>query len=423
MEIEYINDLKSNYLTSVYDGKEDDFSLIMITENKMPGCLECELRHMNGKAVLYYNISKLQSLKNLYFSKKMQKDQFEGLMQALIMLGDQLPEFFLPQKSIMLKPECIFWSLEKQEYVFLITPPEGVEGIDLPNFRELADFLVTVVDHEDQEFSERVYQFYEESYQDQLLLERYIVYDIPKALESESTWTTIENINYEEKDGITQDEEEEEQDQEEEHTAIPKGLPVLLLFVLLDVAVGLYLYRVSHEIRIISFCAIAAAAGTILFMVQLIREKRYKAKEVKENIDNKNKKELHQEIELKKDIFEKMEESKDNAEMSQTVYMDMNRQQERKLYGMGKYRRYKFLLNQLPYTIGKDDKLCECVINENTVSRMHARFVEENGEIALVDLNSTNGTFLNGLRLRPNQSVAIESEDEIIFGNVNFVYR
>ncbi len=41
----------------------------------------------------------------------------------------------------------------------------------------------------------------------------------------------------------------------------------------------------------------------------------------------------------------------------------------------------------------------------------------------ITDLNSTNGTFRNGMRLEPNASEIIEPGDEIGIGKLKFIYR
>ena len=80
-------------------------------------------------------------------------------------------------------------------------------------------------------------------------------------------------------------------------------------------------------------------------------------------------------------------------------------------------------MNSLPCTIGKLAGGVDCVIRDETVSRIHARLSKEGQEICVTDLNSTNGTFKNGLRLEPNETVAIEPGDEIRFGRMTFCYR
>lgn len=49
--------------------------------------------------------------------------------------------------------------------------------------------------------------------------------------------------------------------------------------------------------------------------------------------------------------------------------------------------------------------------------------MRQEGEIYVTDLNSTNGTFKNGLRIEPNEMVLIEPGDELRFGEMTFSYR
>lgn len=54
---------------------------------------------------------------------------------------------------------------------------------------------------------------------------------------------------------------------------------------------------------------------------------------------------------------------------------------------------------------------------EMSVSRTHAQLmIDPEGPIRLTDLGSTNGTFLNGKRLRPHQPASVEDGDRISFG-------
>ncbi len=65
----------------------------------------------------------------------------------------------------------------------------------------------------------------------------------------------------------------------------------------------------------------------------------------------------------------------------------------------------------------------DIVIKDSTISRIHARFTKQENKIYVTDMNSTNGTFKNGLRLEPNETVLIEQGDELRFGRLTFCYR
>jgi hypothetical protein len=60
---------------------------------------------------------------------------------------------------------------------------------------------------------------------------------------------------------------------------------------------------------------------------------------------------------------------------------------------------------------------------EHGVSRLHAAFRRMGHLLAIVDLNSTNGTYRNGTRLLPGQSHFLLNNDEIRFGKMLFHIR
>lgn len=71
-----------------------------------------------------------------------------------------------------------------------------------------------------------------------------------------------------------------------------------------------------------------------------------------------------------------------------------------------------------PFRIGRREG-CELCLTSQNVSGLHAEIlVEEEGELWLYDLNSTNGTFHNEQRIR--ERIRLRENDTIIFGNCSF---
>ena len=56
----------------------------------------------------------------------------------------------------------------------------------------------------------------------------------------------------------------------------------------------------------------------------------------------------------------------------------------------------------------------------NGVSRRHAALYRTRHTVSLVDLNSSNGTYLNGVKLIPLQPRLLREEDEVRLGNMRF---
>ena len=94
------------------------------------------------------------------------------------------------------------------------------------------------------------------------------------------------------------------------------------------------------------------------------------------------------------------------------------------LYGTGSCRGEQISLSELPCVIGKMREYVDQVLDDSSVSRMHARFaLDRDGQMTIRDLNSTNGTWLNGERLSPNESRSLQRGDHVRLGRMEFVYR
>ena len=93
-----------------------------------------------------------------------------------------------------------------------------------------------------------------------------------------------------------------------------------------------------------------------------------------------------------------------------------------RLYGRDRGNRID--LRTLPVTIGKSQAYADILLGDPSISRVHARIYKgEEGGIEIRDLDSTNGTWINGVRLGPNEKVRVQRGDEVRFGNVEYEYR
>ena len=61
---------------------------------------------------------------------------------------------------------------------------------------------------------------------------------------------------------------------------------------------------------------------------------------------------------------------------------------------------------------------CDIVMRDPSVSKLHAHFRVGGPKLELVDIDSQNGTRVNGRPLPPHQPSEIESGDTILFGSV-----
>jgi pSer/pThr/pTyr-binding forkhead associated (FHA) protein len=75
-----------------------------------------------------------------------------------------------------------------------------------------------------------------------------------------------------------------------------------------------------------------------------------------------------------------------------------------------------FAVADLPLIIGRSPDV-EVVVNDSNVSRQHAEVWRTSEGVAIRDLQSTNGTFVNGHRV---SAVSLSPRDDVTIGSFHF---
>lgn len=79
-------------------------------------------------------------------------------------------------------------------------------------------------------------------------------------------------------------------------------------------------------------------------------------------------------------------------------------------------------LNEDMTVIGKLETACDAVISLPTVSRIHAKIRKREEEYYLTDMNSRNGTAVNGRILLPDEEYQLQPEDEVDFAQARYIF-
>lgn len=75
------------------------------------------------------------------------------------------------------------------------------------------------------------------------------------------------------------------------------------------------------------------------------------------------------------------------------------------------------------FYIGSSQKNNYVVKGNSAVSRRHCVLIKDNGgNVFIQDLNSTNGTFVNGERAKENDRIQLHSKDEVKLGDEIYIY-
>ena len=84
----------------------------------------------------------------------------------------------------------------------------------------------------------------------------------------------------------------------------------------------------------------------------------------------------------------------------------------------------KVPLNKPVFRIGKERSYVDYFIGDNTaISRSHANIVSHDGAYYVVDTNSTNHTYVNGVMIQSNSEVKLEHGAKLRFANEEFEFN
>lgn len=379
LDVKYYRDYRYNYLIIKDNGclTENTYQRKMITENKIKGLLVSQERYINGDILLYYDITSKQSLSSIFDGKRIGMEQIRKFFVQLKDVNEMLQKYLLDGNSLVLLPEFIFQNIETGEYFFIFYPdPE--EG----KFSQLIEFFIARVDNEDMRAVETVYKMADLIQRDQFMLDEIL------------KWFQEDTENY--ANDLSNDREFQEQTKQDYNR----------------------LFEMENEPGEKKENSRKKSDKKKKGIYRLISEFIIK---IKNQSKTENAEEGYRYMNTDETVVPAITEPV--AEEGNTVFIPWTETCENKLYGMDRKNKYHIDLERLPLTVGKLAGAVDMVIEETSISRMHARFSRSGNHIYITDLNSTNGTFRNGMRLTPNASEIIEPGDEIRLGKLKFIYR
>lgn len=75
------------------------------------------------------------------------------------------------------------------------------------------------------------------------------------------------------------------------------------------------------------------------------------------------------------------------------------------------------------FRIGKDESNSFAIIDNSTISRQHAEIISKEGRFYITDLNSTNKTYVDGIRVKPGSFIEIFDGSRIKLANEDLIFQ
>ena len=463
LKTEYVRNLNCNYERLLLDKKPEErrYQYCILNRGGIKGLLPCSLRYINGVAYLYYDISSKQNVAQLYGNKCVSRAWVADFLWSMRQIGQELERFLLDSKNIIWRPEQIFQDLESKVFSFLYVPYfEGDSG-----YLKLMEFLIDHIDYEDEVLVECVYGMYEQLERNGEIYLQAQIYEDAKRLEAqESQIQTMDeqeamavNLHEAEYGGMDISgrnrrarEAEKERTIEELGRAGEAGRrPAIRESVRMGEAGRRPAIRESVKTNAAGKESVAEesarikAGGQEIVTERVNRESASGKPTEREETEKVEKRGIRGIFEGKKkrgrefreDYRQSMQREMagyavaediqfEEEPFGRTIFIEEKQEDARIPHRLFTAEgRLLATLDKPVFSIGKKKEEADLVLDSSSVSRIHARIVREKAEAYLEDLNSTNGTFKNGLRLLPYEKRKLEEGDEIKFGSVILIFR
>ena len=456
MRAEYKRDMNHNYLI-LYGEDEintDSYQVRMLVGNVIPSLLKCRIQGMDGRFLVYFDITSKQALSVLYEEKKMGVEDLRLIFGGFVKAMEDAAEYLMNPGQFIISPEYIYTDIEKQEIYFCMMP--GYEKDIKEQFQFLTEYILPKIDHQDQDAVILGYGVYKRAMEDSFHLE-HIKEELYKTQGQQGTTTTkaeqmkteseqrqeSEDFNPEE-EGFWENEEINQEfvrdGEKSKRLSLPQKTGVIVLAAILlcgIAAITLMGYLPYLETGTILGIIIVLVACVMLFVyVSKIKKKPGELRQGREEERDKPKgitgkvptDQTDQSQNTIKSVVKStnkpvVKSSQLHADYGETVVLSAGAVSgPASLVSKEPGELATIYLNEDLTVIGKLETACDAVISLPTVSRIHAKIRKKEENYFLSDMNSRNGTSVNGRLLRPDEEYQLEPEDEVDFAQARYIF-
>lgn len=416
MKVDYRKELDKDYL--VFCQKEVDtssYQIRMILGNTMKNLLPCRIQILDGEYYYYYEITGKKSVSDYYNDKKIEREELLYIFRGIIKGIEESREYLLEEDKLILEPEFIYWKPEEKAVHICWYP--GYEGKEENRFQSLMEYFLPRLNHQKQETVALGYELYRRILGKNLdiLQLKELFFQAEFSNQNEETETEGKNQN----SGRQVEVQKSKGVFVKEKSAIkkinwdiekPSDRPYQLKECLKAVGIGSIFGGVCLAVVVLqslgyfSVISITRILGIVLGLSSVGML-------------------VWRGIRKRKQVVQREEKKRDNYQQIREITGEtciLNEQDRGRLETIPKGRGVDIGISEDFMILGKMKGTADACIDYPTVSRVHAQIRRKNNRYYLTDLNSTNGTFLNGVKLKAKEEREIFNGDQIYFADVGY---
>ena len=463
MKAEFKRDMNHNYLILPAAGEmdTDSYQVRMMVGNGISSLLQCRVQVIDGVYMIYYDITSRQQMSSFFEKKKMGIEDLQMIFGNFIQVAEEMSEYLLNSGNLIIQPEFMYLNVEKREILFCYLP--GYQKDIKEQFQALTEYILPKIAHDDEPAVILGYGVYRRALEDYFHLE-HIKEELFQSqgrkevsAENKACFSDDYNIlmgsdgqNQEQDRMETPDKDiikreiEEEFSERQDSLDTRKSKTVLWKKILgCSVGAGVILFiSVLKILGYLPWLEMEVMLGTSVFgaaaaMLGYICQKKinkdkapqkkeerpeiiWEADSVSRDIYTENSRKEEESTLMKRNSAEKMRNAEEYGE---TVILSVNPVKgPASLVSREPGELATIYLQGEITVIGKLETAADAVINLPTVSRVHAKIRKRENEYYLMDLNSRNGTSVNGRMLEDGEDYLLKDQDEVDFAQARYVF-
>ncbi len=413
---------------------------------KVPYFMSYEFRELNGEALLYYRLKYATSLKQAFGCIELTLEKTDNMIRSIVGVLESCDEYLLLPENVIYDPESVFINIDSGELIFCYYCDKQ-EGRTL---KELVMEIIQQIDKRYEQGAVKLLKFYNLLTEPNLSLDklkafihnRYYEAESPAEIEKAYDQLSAKENEY----NIEADREADNNRSEkkskgalcvnethlygakhqgrEKPKLVIKVMMALTAIVDLILFIGLLFNLLTYEKT--GYLFIGMAVLIIEVIIYMHFDKEESADDIMEEYQRETKlKENEEKFEVSEPVYNKV--SYDEAtillskgdEASDCIIEEDN---GGKLFleAMDKDRYEPVHIDSASLVVGSLPGSCGYVLKARGISRLHAKLLEREDGLFLMDMNSTNGSYVNGEILQAGMEYPLEEGDLISFAGVQF---
>lgn len=407
----------------------DSYETDMLYNNFVEGIIQPEFRALDGEMYIYNKINGLVSVKEYMRSSVMAFNQTKNLVEKICDVALEAREYMLRPENILINTDYIFCTADGHEYRFVYMPDEAADV--RKQIKRLIEDVMKHIDHRNTSLTDFMYSVYE--------------------ITAKPHFDIIELKEYvknQRDDASPRDEEEQEYNHNEElldvvfendvcgapgTTALEKDrrryikimnfvIAATLVLSLAIVILQLMKDGIKLNVRPVMCMLVVVSVEMFVYMeLKRLDDKKEgidimtaDTGEISCNLTPQN--EPVERATAKDDSTTVLKDPEETTVLSAGIQGREQDEAKLEVEFVGEGFNCKIAVGKEKKLIGRESKSVDICFDDRGVSRRHAVIYTENTVLYIEDSGSTNGTFVNGIRLMEGRKLALETGDKVTIG-------